>query len=423
MTCPVGRAERFLAAGLALVLLARVASAQAGEAPPPARSLEPPLVPWSEAAAHVGERIAVEGEVARVAVRPKVAFLNFDRDWKGKLSVVLFPNLWPHYGDSLEEAFLGRRIRVVGEVEEYHGAPEIVVRTPWQIEFLDRPPGAVTGAEPRLERSADEVLLVTWNVENLFDSWDDPYHEDEVTAPTPRARRAALGAVLRYLDADVVCLQEVENRGLLEDFVAEQLPGRGYAVVLLEGNDGRGIDVAVLTRLPLLGVATHRHDRFPLEAEGDDADEAWFQRDLLEVRLGAPLDATVFTAHLKSQLGGEEADALRLAEARAAAAVAAARLAADPEARLLLVGDLNDVPGSDPLVALAGTGAPLRDLCRDHDRPSYLPERWSSRLDHVLVSPAAVALAPDGAHVVDLAAAGVPADASDHLPVLVRLRP
>ncbi len=421
MTLALGPAGRSFAAVLAVALLACAVPAQADEGPEPSRSLEPPLVPWTEAAGHVGERIAVEGEVARVVVRPKVAFLNFDRDWKGKLSVVLFPNLWPHYGDSLEEAFLGRRIRVVGEVVEYRGAPEIVVRSRWQIEFLDEPPVAVTGAEPRLERGADEVLLVTWNVENLFDSWDDPYHEDEVTAPTPRARRAALGAVLRYLDADVVCLQEVENRGLLEDFVAEELPGRGYEVVLVEGNDGRGIDVAMLTRLPLLGVATHRHDRFPLgeaEAEG----EAWFQRDLLEVRLGAPLDATVFTAHLKSQLGGDAADALRLAEARAAAALAAARLAADPEARLFLVGDLNDVPGSDPLTALAGADGPLRDLCRDHDRPSYLPTRWASRLDHVLVSPAAAAPAASGAHVVDLAAVGLPTDASDHLPVLVRLR-
>ncbi len=154
-----------------------------------------------------------------------------------------------------------------------------------------------------------------------------------------------------------------------------------------------------------------------------EEEEVGFRRDLLEVRLGAPLRATVFTVHLKSRLGGEASAALRLAEARAAAAVAAARLSAAPKARLFLLGDLNDEADSAPLAALAGAGAPLVDLCRDHDRPSYLPERWASRLDHVLASPAAAALVPEGARVVDLAAAGLPGDASDHLPVLLRIRP
>ena len=47
--------------------------------------------------------------------------------------------------------------------------------------------------------------------------------------------------------ADVVALQEVENRFLLQEFVDTHLSDMGYQVVLVEGNDSRGIDCALQT--------------------------------------------------------------------------------------------------------------------------------------------------------------------------------
>ena len=59
---------------------------------------------------------------------------------------------------------------------------------------------------------------------NLFDEFDDPYRSDEVMETKPRDELLKLAQRIRMLDADVLALQEVENREYLERFVRALLP-------------------------------------------------------------------------------------------------------------------------------------------------------------------------------------------------------
>ncbi|RMH02582.1 MAG: hypothetical protein D6702_08465 [Planctomycetota bacterium] len=257
------------------------------------------------------------------------------------------------------------------------------------------------------------IRIATWNLENLFDRWDDPWREDERTRPSyaSDARLDRIAAVLRRLDADVVCVEEVENRFLLESFAAERLSELGYEVVAFEGNDPRGIDVALLSRLPIGPVTSYRHLRF----RDDRGREQRFRRDLLRVRIGSPLDADVYVVHLKSQHGGDEADVVRLAEAKAVAAVIGGELERDPAYRALVAGDFNDVPDSATLQALLAIG--LVDACAGSSEPSYNREPYRSRIDFILLTPA-LARSLAGAEIV----AGEEIErASDHNPVSARL--
>lgn len=269
-------------------------------------------------------------------------------------------------------------------------------------------PGAPAPARP--------LRVATWNVENFFDRYDDPWHEDEVTHPpyTGEVRQKRLAEVIHRLDADVLCLQEVEHRFLLEDFVARHLADMGYEVVLVEGNDGRGIDVALLSRLPVGPVTSYRHLRF----RDRDGREQRFRRDLLRVRIGPPLEADVYVLHLKSQHGGEDADKVRLAEARAAAGVLRAELDRDPDYRALVAGDFNDVPGSPPLQALLAVGLvdPMADA--GPEVVTYNREPYRSRIDYILLTPS---LAREAGPWEVLEDEPVLA-ASDHDPVRLRLR-
>lgn len=255
-------------------------------------------------------------------------------------------------------------------------------------------------------------VVATWNLENLYDVYDDPWSEDEITAPayTSEAKKERLAAVIRKLDADVLCLQEVENRGVLQQFVDQYLGGLGYTVVQFEGNDARGIDVALLSRLPVDGVTSYRHLRFP---DGQGALQH-FQRDLLRVRIGAPLSADVYVVHLKSQHGGDPADVLRAAEAAAAAQILAAEVRRDPSYRALIAGDFNDTPDSPTLKPFLELG--WSDACAGSTAVTYNREPFRSRIDFVLLSPALAHEKP-AAEVLDQVGAE---SASDHNPVRVR---
>jgi len=266
---------------------------------------------------------------------------------------------------------------------------------------------------PKPASQARPLRIVTWNLDNFFDSFDDPWRKDEKTRPpsVSDSRQERVAAVLRDLDADVVCLQEIENRFFLEHFVHGRLAREGYEVVLLEGNDGRGIDVALLSRLPVGAVTSYRHLRFS-DADGH---EQRFQRDLLGVHLGPPLNAEVFVVHFRSQLGGRVSDRIRLAEAHAAAGVIQGLRRENPRYRAILAGDFNDKPDSPALAVLRKAG--LVDPCAGSKVPSYNRKPYRSRIDYLLLSPALAKGRPE-CKVLETKATQA---ASDHNPVLLLL--
>jgi len=102
------------------------------------------------------------------------------------------------------------------------------------------------------------------------------------------------------MDLDVLCAQEVEDIDTLRFFAAQHLGGSYRYLVLVEGNDPRLIDLAVLSRLPLGAVASHQH-----AVHREQPAEAVFSRDLLEVDILHPSSGarllTLFNNHLKSQ--------------------------------------------------------------------------------------------------------------------------
>ena len=257
------------------------------------------------------------------------------------------------------------------------------------------------------------VKVATWNVENFFDAWDDPYRRDEITTPsfTTDARKERLAQVVRALDADILCLQEVENRFLLEEWVKEFLPDAGYQVVLLEGNDSRGIDVALLSRIQVGEVATFRHLRFT-DAAGK---EQRFRRDLLRVSLGPPFSGDIYVVHLKSQHGDEKADLVREAEARAIAEILSTARGRRPGLRAMVAGDFNEVPEKETLKVLLDSG--LIDACAASDGVTYNREPYLSRIDYLLLTPALATGLIEASVVDDLPGMKL-REVSDHFPVV-----
>jgi predicted extracellular nuclease len=102
---------------------------------------------------------------------------------------------------------------------------------------------------------------------------------------------------------------------------------------------------------------------------------------------------TIYVNHFKSKSGGEsETAAQRLAQAAHLRSLVAARLEAEPDARVIAVGDFNDYPLSAPLQTLTAGNMLVNILLRvpRQERYSYIFGGASQLLDMVLVSPSVV---------------------------------
>ena len=236
------------------------------------------------------------------------------------------------------------------------------------------------------ESAGDSFTLGTYNVKNLFDDKDE--NAELGTVEKPEHELAALARSITNSGADVFTLQEVENLQVLQKFVNDYLPGQFQEVILVEGNDRRGIDVAVLSKFPVTQVVSHKENQFPL---ADNSGQTSFNRDLLRVDLdirGTPF--TVYTSHYKSKRGGPRGDNERIAEAQETRRILAQEMNPYQSHNFVVTGDLNDTPDSKTLRVLTEPweGQPaLHDSLEDApaaERKTFPSKKPKEQIDHIL---------------------------------------
>ncbi len=224
---------------------------------------------------------------------------------------------------------------------------------------------------------------------------------DLTTEPVTAAAIANTARVIRDVNPHVLGVVEAENRVVLKHFTDAQLRTAGPGgtgsdvplfphVMLIDGNDDRGIDVALLTQ--------RGYPLGPMRSHLDDADERGvvFSRDCPEYELRTPggRRLVVLVNHLKSKGYGSQAanNARRLRQAEQVAIIYR-RLRSSGVAYIAILGDFNDTPGSAPLAPLL-TGTDLRDISThpgfdDGGRPGTFGSMTASnRIDYLLLSPA-----------------------------------
>ena len=271
--------------------------------------------------------------------------------------------------------------------------------------------------------AADTLTVMTWNVENYVAEDRMVGREYRTAYPKPEKAKAALRAAIREAQPDVLALQEMGPAPYLEE-LQRDLAAEGLAYdrrALLDGPDPER-HLAVLARVPLVRVTPH--------AEVPTRGHGLVRRGVLEVTvaLGAG-EVTLFLVHLKSRHTGDAADPFsagqRQAEAEAVRNLVLNRFPQPATAAFLLLGDCNDTAQSRPLQALGRRGETriatvlnATDTDGDGWTHFYRKEDAYSRIDYILVSPGLTA-AVDKAWIHDSPAVRA---ASDHRPVLVRLR-
>ena len=416
-------ASRILALILSLVVVAPTNRLAA--APPIDPDEARPHVDWTEADKVVGRVAFVSGRIVRVGSAGRVNFLNFDTERDGKFTGIVYGPFLDRFPGSLKDLYEGKHVRMKGLVTTFAGRPQVQVTSPDQIRVLESPDQPPPFVAAKTREFGREITVATFNILNLFDDVDDPYHNDENTTPKPRDELEHVAKAIRTLDADVIAFQEVENRGYLERFIEVFLADMGYTnVVLFDGNDLRGIDPCLVSRIPVGRVTSHRHLRFT----APDGRPGRFRRDVIAVELLPPGrdPFEIWVVHLKSNSGGRDlAEPIRLGEAHELRRLLDNRLSHDPKARIIVCGDFNDVWDSPSVQTIVGKGehaltCPAEKL-PEKDRITYNKEPHRSMIDFILMSPGMAETYVDDSYKIHPGA--VDTTGSDHNAVAARFRP
>ena len=279
-----------------------------------------------------------------------------------------------------------------------------------------------------------QFSIAAANIETLVDDVDDPdIREDVATTEAFQKRAGKVSIAVRDLlnSPDIFAVIEAENLNVLKklaerinaDTVAGGNPDPKYEAYLVDGNDPRGIDVGFLIKRSRLNSASVKQlgkdERFtnPVTRNEDilnDRPPLALEATFTDSRTGQPFAVTVVANHMKSLRGVDDPKdgaAVRMKKKLQAEFLAKwvnDRQKANPNERILLVGDFNAFQFNDGLVDQIGTlkGAPtikdavllasedlvdpnlvdLVELIIPDERYSYTFDGSAQVLDHFLAN-------------------------------------
>ncbi|MDO4789491.1 MAG: endonuclease/exonuclease/phosphatase family protein [Porphyromonas sp.] len=216
-------------------------------------------------------------------------------------------------------------------------------------------------AQPTGKKSGKYFSVAFYNLENLFDTINQPRVNDEEFTPNGKnkwdqkryeQKLKNMSQAISYIGGmggpDILGLAEIENRGVLEDLVKmPAIAEKGYDIVHYDSPDARGIDCALLYRKEMFRVV--RSEIKPVVLPNEEYIKT---RDMLHVEMLHEGETFHFiVGHWPSRSGGEQISLKRrMAAALVMREISDSIVAASPEAKVVLMGDFNDDPVSPSVV-------------------------------------------------------------------------
>lgn len=289
-------------------------------------------------------------------------------------------------------------------------------------------PAAVFPAKHQFD-TGDTLRIMTWNVEHLVDSHDDPYvnNKKENAAEVNPVKMQQMASVLALAKADVVVLQEAESANAIEALSEAYFNDLGYTYFA----DARSRDwyqnVVIMSKLPLGRISAYGNVHTPVEFE-KDGEKIYQTQNYINTRLwtcellvnenyGIYLNG----AHLKAG-GGERNRSMRLGQISYWQKEMERILQSDASANILLLGDLNSYRDGAEIEALLNYEHPQVKLQDPLDpkvntHPADAPKKrldyllYNQNLSEEVIANSAAVFKPFGPEEMR--------QVSDHLPVLI----
>lgn len=213
------------------------------------------------------------------------------------------------------------------------------------------------------------VIVMFYNLENLYDVKDDPRTNDDEFTPRGskhwtearyRCKLENLSEVVSEVSKSfggfptVIGVSEVENISVMRDLAAcRRMSGAGYKVLLYESKDSRGVDVGMFYRPSIYKLEGSEPVKLVLRSGRD-----YIGRDILATwgRIGNEMFA-IYVCHFLSRRTGINASAgFRRAGAETVRDHAAQMRIKYPGIKVIIMGDFNDCPSDDAPALLLKAG-------------------------------------------------------------------
>lgn len=235
------------------------------------------------------------------------------------------------------------------------------------------------------QNDKNELFVSHWNVENLFDTSNDPLTDDDEFLSSgakewneERLERKLynLARVIRSMNdgngPDLLGICESEHQHLLDSLVKNFLSDKNYKTAYLESPDGRGIDNGIIynsDKLELLGINGYE-TKF-----GDNYDTRLVV--LGTFLLNKKDTIYFFVNHWPSRRGGQESsEPRRIKVAETLKSVVDSLLTKNQKSKIIIVGDFNDEPTD---ISITETLGAYPFLCDSLD-PKLIPQDFETNL-------------------------------------------
>lgn len=231
------------------------------------------------------------------------------------------------------------------------------------------------------------AIVAFYNLENFYDTIDNPNVNDDDFLPNGLKNYngkiyqtkvqhlatvvAQIGTEVNPDGAAIVGVAEIENDTVLNDLIHHPLlKERSYGIVHYDSRDIRGVDVALLYNLKYFTVLNSKK-LFVKLPEG--AKISFFTRDVLWVKGILNGDTVhVFVNHWPSRVGGEQRSAPgRFAAAQVNRDFIDSIKKYKPNAKIIVMGDLNDDPINESITKVLGAKGKVQDV-----QPGGLYNPW-----------------------------------------------
>lgn len=217
--------------------------------------------------------------------------------------------------------------------------------------------------------------VVFYNLENFFDTINDPEVNDEEFTPEGKNKWNSakyykkLGNIERVffdiaaIDKDyptVIGVSEVETRSVLEDIIStKKLSPANYRIVHYDSPESRGVDVAFMYRPDVFKL----EGSFPVKTVVPSLPN-FKTRDILTMWGTIENEPFFFmVAHWPSRLGGKDASEFkRMAVGTQMRQIADSVLKINPATKVVVMGDFNDDPTDKSIAECLGAKGKIKDL-------------------------------------------------------------